>query len=179
MRRGISLRVAGLAFAGLAILFLPVLSACAPFPRHGGGGFAEHRPTLDPDYTDRLVIGPAEDTGTIYLRRYDQVGLLHDVGWTTFQIDRLDCADMRLDGLLAHGAQARFPAHVWRAQRERRVALRTLSGGLAWDGERRLSAYEDSVTDLARRLDIDPGEIRDRTTTQARRIRSCASVSTP
>ena len=164
----------------IAAVGLLLVSACTPFPENGTGGFAEHRPTLNPNYFWDPVDWAFDPTTEPRFDRYGRRwAVLHDYGWTTYQITRLDCADLRLDGLLAHGAQERFPSHVWRAKRERRIALRTLSAGLEWDGERRLTAYEDSVSELAGRLNVQPEDIRDVDPSQPWRINECSPVSKP
>lgn len=162
----------------IAVCGLLIAAACTPFPEHGTGGFAEHRPTVDPNY----VWDPADWAYDVSSEpRFDGKGrrwaILHDYGWTTYQISRLDCADLRLDALLRHGAQGRFPALVWRAKRERRIALRTLSGGLEWDGEKRLSQYEDTVSVLSGRLAVEADQVRDADPSTPWRIDECSIVA--
>lgn len=164
----------------LTVCGVLLTAACTPFPDHGSGGFAEHRPTLNPDLVWDPVDWASDPTAEPRFQRLGRKwATLHDDGWTTYQVDRMACSDLRLDALLARGAGDRFPAHVWRAKRQRRVALRLLSGGLEWDGERHLSAYEDSVSDLADRLAVDPSDIRDNDPTQPWRIEQCSPVSKP
>jgi|GEM_PF-6191477 len=157
---------------------LSAAACAAPFPPQGTGGFAEHRPTLDPDYVWD-PIGWAHDPSSEpqWQRTGRRWAILHDYGWTGYQVSRLECADFRLDGLRRHGAQDRFPASIWRALRERRLALRTLSAGLEWDGERHLSAYEDLISDLAARVDVKDRDIRDAAPGETWRIDQCSPAS--
>lgn len=156
------------------------VSACSAYPQHGTGGFAEHRATVDPHY----VWGErnwAEDVLAEPFQYADdrRFARIHGEGWTTWQISRLDCADLRIDALRARGANKVYPALVWKAERDRRRALRTLSGGLEWDGERELSAYEDTLEELAGRLGILVQDVRDTGPNPAMGDVTCSPVASP
>jgi hypothetical protein len=157
---------------------LSAAACAAPFPPYGTGGFAEHRPTLDPSYAwDPIKWADDPSSEPHWARTGRRWAILHDYGWTGYQINRLDCADFRLDGLRKYGAQERFPALVWHAKRERRIALRTLSGGLEWDGEKHLTAYENHVEDLAKRVAVSGKDIRDADPGETWRIEQCSPAS--
>lgn len=160
------------------LALLTACSACTPFPRAGTGGFAEHRPTVEPYFS--WDPAPADQHRTAahqVVRRDGRWAVLHDKTWTAFQIDRLDCADLRLDSLKAYEAVGRYPAHVWRAERARVEVLRTLSAGLEFDGERALSFYEDVIAALAERLDINPEEVRHASPETLRRTLTCSPIA--
>ncbi|WP_323795509.1 hypothetical protein [Nisaea sp.] len=139
-------------------VFAAVLSACSSFPEAGTGGFAEHRATLSPNLAWdpggwNSEAGPEPHHWWTGWR----LTALHDEGWVTYQINRLDCADIHLDSLRKAGGQDHFPALIWKAERDRRRAMRGLSAGLEWDAEKEIAAYEADLSELAERLSNKTG----------------------
>lgn len=129
----------------IVLLALLVLGSCQMFPRHGTGGFAEHRTTLEPPlYWGNGVVHSG--LRMVPLEVADDATIM--AGWLDAHLRKVGCTDFVLMGVLQQGARNHFPGMVWQIERQRVRVLRLTASGLEHDAINARNRYQNSVLAL-------------------------------